>query len=111
MCNKSSGQTTACTIPLRQSDKNNLSRDVQVQASVKNTVNEQTAGQSLIAAIIKNQQKKNIIRTNSFVQAVIEGSKCLRHVTVNNIKDKCIDLKVCLRQQTTPMGFLGFLKD
>ena len=25
---------------------------------------------------------------------------------VSNIKDKCIDLKACARQQTTPMGFL-----
>ena len=47
-----------------------------------------------------------VTRTNSIVQAVMEGSKCLRHVIVSNIKDKGIDLKACLRQQTTPMGFL-----
>ena len=34
------------------------------------------------------------------------GSKCLRHVLLNNIKDKCIDLKTCFKQQSTPMGFL-----
>ena len=100
--NKSSGKTTACTIPLRRSRKNNMSRDVLEEASVENIVNEQIACQSLTTADGKNQQKLDIKRTNSIKQAVTEGSKCLGHVIDSNIKDKCIDLKACLRQQTTP---------
>ena len=101
--NKSSGKTTACTIPLRRSSKNNnMSRDALEEASVENIVNEQIACQSLTTADGKNQQKLDVKRNNSIKQAVTEGSKCLGHVIDSNIKDKCIDLKACLRQQTTP---------
>ena len=53
-----------------------------------------------------NQGKIDVTSTNSITKAVMDGSKCLRHVIVSNIKDKCIDLKNCIRQQSTPMGFL-----
>ena len=50
--------------------------------------------------------KMDVTKTNSIVKVVMDGKKCLRHVIVNNIKDKCIDLKTCVRQQISPMGFL-----
>ena len=48
----------------------------------------------------------DVTKTNSIVKAVIEGKNCVRNIIVSNIKDKCIDLKTCVKQQTTPMGFL-----
>ena len=40
------------------------------------------------------------------MKATLQGSKCVRNVIVTNIEDKCIDLKKCLSQQDTPLGFL-----
>ena len=35
-----------------------------------------------------------------------QGKHCLHQVQVLNIKDKCLDLKKALSQQTTQLGFL-----
>ena len=72
----------------------------------KDRVDEHSNVQSV--TIVENEEysKMDVTKTNSIVKAVMDGKKCLRHVIDNNIKDKCIDLKTCVRQQISPMGFL-----
>ena len=59
----------------------------------KDRVDEHRNIQSLTIVGSEEHSKMDVSKTNSIVKAVIDGKKCLRHVTVNNIKDKCIDLK------------------
>ena len=72
----------------------------------KDRVDEQRNAHSCTSAESGKYSIMDVTNTSSIVKAVIDGKKCLRHVTVNNIKDKCIDLKTCVKQQNTPMGFL-----
>ena len=44
--------------------------------------------------------------TAQIVKATLQGSKCVRNVIITNIEDKCIDLRRCLSQQDTLLGFL-----
>ena len=44
--------------------------------------------------------------TAQIVKATLQGSKCVRNVIVTNIEDICSDLRKCLAQQDTPLGFL-----
>ena len=53
-----------------------------------------------------SQTKVDVKNTPQIVKATLQGSKCVRNVIVANIEDKCSDLKKCLSQQDTPLGFL-----
>ena len=53
------------------------------------------------------QSMVDVKNTAHIVKATLQGSKCIRNVIVTNINDKCIDLKKCLAQQDTPLGFLS----
>ena len=48
----------------------------------------------------------DVTRTASIVRAVKNGRSCMHKVRVTNIKDKCLDLKKAISQQSTPLGFL-----
>ena len=48
----------------------------------------------------------DVKNTAQIVKATVQGSKCIRNVIVTNINDKCMDLRKCLAQQDTPLGFL-----
>ena len=50
--------------------------------------------------------KVDVQNTAQIVKATLQGRKCVRNVIVTNIEDTCIDLRKCLAQQDTPLGFL-----
>ena len=54
----------------------------------------------------ESKVRVDVKNTAEIVKATLQGSKCVRNVIVTNIEDKCIDLKKCLSQQDTPLGFL-----
>ena len=49
-----------------------------------------------------NLGRIDVTKTTNIVNAVSQGSRCMRHVQELNIEDKCLDLKKALVQQSTP---------
>ena len=99
--------STEHTLPLSHKvNTENTVTEADQEVVTKDRVDEHNNVQSVTIVQSEEYSKMDVTKTNSIVKAVIEGKNCLRHVIVNNIKDKCIDLKTCVRQQITPMGFL-----